>query len=188
MVYIAAFILIFLISLCQSDNQLTQTKPLLPNDTLISEGGDFALGFFSPTNSSKKLYIGIWYHGIAERTVVWVANRDNPITTPSAKLAITSNSELVLSDSQGHTLWTSNTSGGAGASAVLLNSGNFVLQSPNGTEIWQSFDHPTDTILPTTRVLMSYKAQSITRHVAWKGPSDPSTRDVSCSIDPASNF
>ncbi|CAD6262123.1 unnamed protein product [Miscanthus lutarioriparius] len=69
MVYIAAFILILLSSLCRSDNPLTQTKPLLLKDKLISEGGDFALGFFSPINSSKKLYIGIWYHRIADRTV-----------------------------------------------------------------------------------------------------------------------
>lgn len=141
MVYVRpAFILIFLSSLCQSNDQLIQTKPLLPKDTLISEGGDFALGFFSPTNSSKKLYIGIWYHSIAERTVVWVAKRDNPITTSSAKLAIINNSELVLSDSQGHALWTAtgNIGGGGGAgaaSAVLLNSGNFVLRSPNGTKV-----------------------------------------------------
>lgn len=188
MVYIhSAFILIFLSSPCQSNDQLTQTKPLLLEDTLISEGGDFALGFFSPTNSSKKLYIGIWYHRVTERTVVWVANRDNPITTPSAMLAITDNLELVLSDSQGHTLWTAtgNTSGDAGgaASAVLLNSGNFVLRLPNGTEVWQSFDHPTDTILPTMRILLSFKTQPATRLIAWKGPDDPSSGDISSGMD-----
>uniref|UniRef100_A0A804M9V6 Receptor-like serine/threonine-protein kinase n=1 Tax=Zea mays TaxID=4577 RepID=A0A804M9V6_MAIZE len=188
MVYIrSAFILIFLSSPCQSNDQLTQTKPLLLEDTLISEGGDFALGFFSPTNSSKKLYIGIWYHRVTERTVVWVANRDNPITTPSAMLAITDNLELVLSDSQGHTLWmaTGNTSGDAGgaASAVLLNSGNFVLRLPNGTEVWHSFDHPTDTILPTMRILLSFKTQPATRLIAWKGPDNPSTGDISSGMD-----
>jgi hypothetical protein len=89
MMYIPIFILIFLSSLCQSDDQLTHTKPLFPKDTLISAGGDFALGFFSPTNSSNKLYIGIWYNNVPERTVVWIANRDSPITNPtSAKLAI----------------------------------------------------------------------------------------------------
>jgi hypothetical protein len=89
MMYIPIFILIFLSSLCQSDDQLTHTKPLFPKDTLISAGGDFALAFFSPTNSSNKLYIGIWYNNVPERTVVWIANRDSPITNPtSAKLAI----------------------------------------------------------------------------------------------------
>jgi len=187
MAYLPIFVLLFMVVLCQSDDRLTPAKPLLPSEVLISDGGVFALGFFSLKNSSSS-YVGIWYNNIPERSVVWVANRDNPITTPSVKLAITSNSGLVLSDSQGHTLWTSNTNGGAEASAVLLNSGNFVLRSPNGTEIWRSFDHPTDTILPTMRVLMSYKAQSVTRFFAWKDPGDPSTGDVSCSVDPASNF
>jgi hypothetical protein len=125
--------------------------------------------------------------------VVWVANRDNPITNPSsAKLSITNNSELVLSDSQGLSIWktTNNTTReGARASAVILDSGNFVLQFPNGTYIWQSFDHPTDTVLPTMRFILSYKAQSAaTRLFAWKGPDDPSSGDFSLGMDPTSNL
>ncbi|CAN6250285.1 unnamed protein product [Urochloa humidicola] len=192
MVYTPIFILVFFTSLCQCNDQLTQEKPLFIKDMLISEGGDFALGFFSPNNSNK-FYIGIWYHNISEHTVVWVANRDSPITTPSsAKLVITNNSELVLSDSQGRSIWkTMNnaTSEGAGAFAVILNSGNFVLRLPNGTDIWQSFDHPTDTVLPTMRfILISYRTQSATRLCAWKGPDDPSTGDISFGMDPTSDL
>jgi len=125
---------------CRSDDQLTQAKPLSPGDKLISENGVFALGFFSPTNSNKSLYIGIWYHGIPEHTLVWVANRDNPATSTAAspaKLAITHNQGLVLSDTEGRrALWTTaaNITAGVGvAVAVLLNSGSFVLRSANGT-------------------------------------------------------
>ncbi|KAL6651968.1 hypothetical protein ACP70R_010893 [Stipagrostis hirtigluma subsp. patula] len=186
MAYLPVFILLLLSSFCQSDDQLTQTKPLFPGDMLISESGVFALGFFSPTTSNKSLYIGIWYHNIPNRTIVWVANRDSPITTPSsAKLAISANQELVLSDSKDHILWmtTNNaTATGAGAIAVLLNSGNFILRSPNGTDIWQSFDHPTDTILPTMRFLLAG------RLFAWKGPDDPSTGNFSSGMDPDSNL
>ncbi|CAO2036642.1 unnamed protein product [Urochloa humidicola] len=189
--YIPVFILLFLNSGCQSADRLTQAKPLFPGDVLICHGGDFALGFFSPANSSNSLYIGIWYHSISERTVVWVANRDNPITTLSSpKLTITHNSELVLSDSKGQIFWTTKnnaTAREAGAFAVLHSTGNFVLRLPKGMDIWQSFDHPTDTILPTMRFLLSYKAQVAGRLVAWKGPGDPSSGDMSCSIDPTSN-
>jgi hypothetical protein len=150
--------------------------------------GDFALGFFSPNNSNRSLYLGIWYHNIPKRTVVWVANRDSPVTNPSsAKLAITSSPEMVLSDSKGHTLWTTaNTAitGGAEAIAVLLNSGNLVLRLLNGIEVWQSFDHPTDTMLPTMRFVLSYKGQVARRLIAWKGHDDPSTGDFSYSLDP----
>uniref|UniRef100_A0A0E0DCZ1 non-specific serine/threonine protein kinase n=1 Tax=Oryza meridionalis TaxID=40149 RepID=A0A0E0DCZ1_9ORYZ len=88
------------------DDQLTQGKPLIsPSDVLVSKGGIFALGFFSTGSSNTSLFLGIWYHNIPERTYVWVANRDNPITTPSSTmLAISSSSNLVLSDSRGHTL------------------------------------------------------------------------------------
>lgn len=176
------------------------SKASLPWRHARLRGRRFALGFFCPTNfptdSNNSLYIGIWYYNIPERTVVWVANRDNPIITPSssAKLVITNGSQLVLSDSQGRSIWTTTNNAAttttatgddaAGAVAVLLDSGNFALRSSNGTDIWQSFDHPTDTILPTMRVPLRYRPQMPGRLVAWKGPDDPSTGDFSSGVDP----
>ncbi|KAM0844170.1 hypothetical protein ACQ4PT_057234 [Festuca glaucescens] len=80
------------------------------------------------------MYLGIWYNNIpGPRTVVWVANRDNPIIVPSSPmLAITNISDLVLSDSQGRTPWAvKNTIIGARGTAVLLDTGNLVLRLPN---------------------------------------------------------
>ncbi|KAG2575012.1 hypothetical protein PVAP13_7KG400100 [Panicum virgatum] len=189
------FFLLFLIlsSFCESNDQLTQANSLSPGDMLISEGRAFALGFFSPTNSSKSLYLGIWYNNIPERTIVWIANRDSPISNHSSvKLTITNSSEMVLFDSEGRSVWmtanTTTTGGADGAVAVLLDSGNFVLRLLNGTVVWQSIDHLTDTILPNTRILVSSKAQVVGRLVAWKGPDDPSSGDFSLGIDPSSNF
>ncbi|KAL6651966.1 hypothetical protein ACP70R_010891 [Stipagrostis hirtigluma subsp. patula] len=191
--YLPVLIFLLLSSFCQSDDQLTQEKPLSPGDMLISKGGIFALGFFSPTSSNKSLYIGIWYYNIVRPDPVWVANRDNPITTPSsAKLAITNNQQLVSSNSEGRTLWTTantTTTRGAGAVAVLLDTGNLVLRPRNGTEvIWQSFDHPSATIFPAMKVLLSDNGHVATRFLPWKGPADPSTGDFSGSIDPSSNL
>lgn len=133
--YIPIFFLLFLSSFCKPDDQLTQAKPLTDRDILISKSGDFALGFFSPTSSNKSFYLGIWYHSLpGPRTVVWIANRDDPIINPSSMmLKVTNNSRMVLSDSKGRVIWmaASNivTTGAAGAYAVLLNSGNFILRS-----------------------------------------------------------
>uniref|UniRef100_A0ACD5UV10 Uncharacterized protein n=1 Tax=Avena sativa TaxID=4498 RepID=A0ACD5UV10_AVESA len=190
---IPIFFLLFLISFCKADDQLTHEKPLTHRDMLVSKSGYFALGFFSATSSNKSYYLGIWYHGLpGPRTVVWVANRDNPITTPSsAVLTITTSSDLVLAASDGHNIWktaSSITAGAVRAHAVLLDSGNFVLRLPNGTDLWQSFDHPTDTILPTMNFLFSYKAKVAAQLLAWKGLDDPSSGDFSYRSDPSSPY
>ncbi|XP_044961316.1 G-type lectin S-receptor-like serine/threonine-protein kinase B120 isoform X3 [Hordeum vulgare subsp. vulgare] len=192
MACIPILILLSLSSFCKSDDQLTYAKPLASGETLVSKGGDFALGFFSPTNSNSSLYLGIWYHSIPNHTVVWIANRNKPITSSvSPKLAITNTSGLILSDSQGQTVWATNnkiTAGVTGVAAVILDTGNLVLRSSNGTVIWQSFDHPTDTLLPGMRFVLSYKNRVVGRLVAWKGPDDPSNGDFSFGLDPSSNL
>ncbi|TVT98134.1 hypothetical protein EJB05_56586, partial [Eragrostis curvula] len=187
--------LLSLVSLCISDDQLEPAKPLVfPNDKLISNNGFFALGLFSPANSSStRFYLGIWYNNVPEHTVVWVANRDNPITISSAAtLAVTNRSELVLSDTEGRIYWTTTssvtTTGGAGAIAALLNDGNLVLRSSEGAVLWQSFDHPTDTLLPGMPLRMNYRMHITQQLVSWKSPEDPSTGDFSVGGDVSSGI
>ncbi|PUZ49081.1 hypothetical protein GQ55_7G296800 [Panicum hallii var. hallii] len=191
---LTVFILLLLICLCQSDDQLTSARPLSPGDLLISKNGVFALGFFSPVGSNESLYVGIWFHGIPEhnRTIVWVANRDNPTTTASTPtLAISNSSDLVLSDSKGQTLWRTqniNAAHDSGAFLVLRDTGNLVLQLPNTSVIWQSFDHPTDTILPGMEFLLIHRGRAVARLISWRSPDDPSTGDFSFGLDPVSNL
>ncbi|KAJ9538914.1 hypothetical protein OSB04_031647 [Centaurea solstitialis] len=61
-----------------STDIITPTQPLAMNQTLISSGGVFELGFVDLGNNN--LYLGIWYREIQPRTIVWVANRDVPLT------------------------------------------------------------------------------------------------------------
>ncbi|KAF8759334.1 hypothetical protein HU200_010375 [Digitaria exilis] len=169
-------------------DRLVPGKPLSPGTTIVSEGGSFALGFFSPTNSTpSKLYLGIWYNDIPRLTVLWVANRENPaMSSPAAALSLTNTSNLVLSDAGGRVLWTTNVTGAASApaAAVLLNTGNLVIQSPNGTTLWQSFDNPTDTFLPGMNIGINYATRAGERLVSWKGPGDPSPGSFSLGLDP----
>ncbi|XP_025824722.1 G-type lectin S-receptor-like serine/threonine-protein kinase B120 isoform X3 [Panicum hallii] len=191
---LTVFILLLLICFCQSDDQLTSARPLSPGDLLISKNGVFALGFFSPVGSNESLYVGIWFHGIPKRnrTIVWVANRDNPTTTASTPtLAISNSSDLVLSDSKGQTLWRTQNIVAAhdsGAFLVLRDTGNLVLQLPNTSVIWQSFDHPTDTILPGMEFLLIHRGRAVARLISWRSPDDPSTGDFSFGLDPVSNL
>uniref|UniRef100_A0A0D9XGI1 non-specific serine/threonine protein kinase n=1 Tax=Leersia perrieri TaxID=77586 RepID=A0A0D9XGI1_9ORYZ len=175
---------------CSSDDRLVPGKPLSPDSTVVSDGGAFALGFFSPSNSTPtKLYLGIWYNDIPERTVVWVANRESPVTN-STTLSLTNSSNLVLSDADGRVHWSTNvttTTGVAGAgnvTAVLMNTGNLVVRSANGTVLWESFDHPTDSFLPSMKLGIMYRTRVSDQLVSWRGPGDPSPGSFTYGADP----
>lgn len=185
-------IFLLLLLLCAADDRLVPGKPLYPGATIISDGGSFALGFISPSNSTPaKLYLGIWYNNIPQRTVVWVANRETPAingTSASPQLSLTNSSNLILSDADGHALWRTNitiSSASTSLAAVLLDTGNLVIRSWNGTTVWQSFDHPADSYLPGMKIRSWYKTRTGVRLVSWKGPDDPLPGSFTFGTDPA---
>ncbi|XP_020526420.1 G-type lectin S-receptor-like serine/threonine-protein kinase LECRK4 [Amborella trichopoda] len=94
----------------------------------------------------NQFLIGIWFHKIPEKTLVWAANRDKPVEIGS-KIRFTNDGELLFIDSHGHLYWIYNGTTGA-TSASMLDTGNFVLVDPLSRILWQSFDYPTDTLLP----------------------------------------
>jgi hypothetical protein len=63
-------------------------------ETIVSKGGTFELGFFKPGTSSK-IYLGIWYKRFHEE-IVWVANRENPLSLSSSRLYLSENGNLLL--------------------------------------------------------------------------------------------
>ncbi|KAG6487586.1 hypothetical protein ZIOFF_056174 [Zingiber officinale] len=44
-----------------SGDSMTPNNSLIDGNTLISAGGVFQLGFFSPNQDSENGYLGIWY-------------------------------------------------------------------------------------------------------------------------------
>ncbi|KAL5223371.1 hypothetical protein ABZP36_028084 [Zizania latifolia] len=183
------------IHLFASDNRLVPGMPLSPGSTIVSDDGTFALGFFSPSNPKKHYYVGIWYNNIPKFTVVWVANRAMPITDPSsAVLALTRSSNLALSDGNGRVLWTTAKSSinisssldtTVSTEAMLDNTGNFILRTlTNSAILWQSFDHPTDTLLPGMNLRLSHKTHPQQRLTSWKSIQDPSPGAFSYGADP----
>ncbi|KAJ8549674.1 hypothetical protein K7X08_033381 [Anisodus acutangulus] len=174
----------------------TRSNTLLPGqslsfsaaDTLVSKQGKFELGFFCPGNC-EKLFIGIWYKNIPTKTVVWIANRDNPIHPPfnNSHLEL-SDGNLQLLDARTQRVWDSNlsTSSEYANRAVLLDSGNFVLT--NGIEIqWQSFDYPTDTWLPGARIGFDETENKLQKLISWRNMNDPATGNYSLQLDPNQN-
>ncbi|KAK2965646.1 hypothetical protein RJ640_000415 [Escallonia rubra] len=80
--------------------------------------------------------------------VVWSANRDRPVME-NATLDFTDWGDLILKDADGILVWHTNTSG---TRLMLTTAGNLMLVDDKDTAIWQSFDHPTDTWLPSQNI------------------------------------
>ncbi|KAF7149666.1 hypothetical protein RHSIM_Rhsim02G0065400 [Rhododendron simsii] len=80
-----------------------------------------------------------------------MANRDSPINGTSGVLSLNPDGKFVIYDNtQNRTNWHTNVSA-VSYSAQLLDSRSLVLfrgDSGSGDVVWQSFDHPTNTVLP----------------------------------------
>ncbi|KAL5555692.1 hypothetical protein UlMin_037928 [Ulmus minor] len=130
-------------------SNITRGSSLTPagNSSWLSNSGLYAFGFYREGNGYS---VGIFLAGIPEKTVVWTANRDRPVVTSNASLLFTGEGKLVLQSTQDQ--YYIGDSLQPASSASMLDSGNFVLYDSRGSTIWQSFDNPTDTLLPTQRL------------------------------------
>ncbi|KAL4610522.1 hypothetical protein ACB092_08G056200 [Castanea dentata] len=112
----------------------------------LSFSGQFAFGFYPQGNG---FMVGIWLMGTDNnKTVVWTANRDDSPVTSNSTLDLTRDGKLHLrADEQGVEKLISSEATESASSACMLDNGNFVLYNKNDSIIWESFSHPTDTIL-----------------------------------------
>ncbi|XP_070037522.1 G-type lectin S-receptor-like serine/threonine-protein kinase SD2-5 [Nicotiana tomentosiformis] len=78
--------------------------------------------------------------------LVWSANRNHPVKA-NATLQLGRDGNLVLADSDGTLVWSTNTTGKPVSGLNLTEMGNLVLFDKRNRAIWQSFDHPTDSLL-----------------------------------------
>ncbi|KAK8498323.1 hypothetical protein V6N12_024986 [Hibiscus sabdariffa] len=157
------------------------------DQVIVSAGNIFALGFFSPGSSTNR-YVGIWYYQIPVKTVVWVANRDNPINDTSGILRIDARGNLALfQGNQTLPVWSTNISiAGAGSTfAQIQDSGNLVLiQRNNGNAVlWQSFGYPTNTWLSYMKVGFNLRTGLNQSYTSWKSPDDPGVGNISFTMN-----
>ncbi|KAJ6827377.1 putative G-type lectin S-receptor-like serine/threonine-protein kinase B120 [Iris pallida] len=167
------------------NSTLTQGQTIKDGDTMLSPGGRFELGFFSPGNSTSR-YVGVLYHNVSTQSVVWVANRDAPLATSDGSIAIGRDGNLLVLDGEGGTVWSTNVSTATTneTRATIRDSGQLVVSSGDGTAIWDSFEHPTDSFLPGMKVSVNTKTGQRTVLTSWKSPNDPSVGKYSLGLDP----
>ncbi|RVW25578.1 Receptor-like serine/threonine-protein kinase SD1-8 [Vitis vinifera] len=162
---------------------------LRDGEILTSAGGSFELGFFRPDNSSRR-YLGMWYKKVSIRTVVWVANRETPLTDSSGVLKVTDQGTLAVLNGTNTILWSSNSSRSArNPTAQILESGNLVMKDGNDDNpenfLWQSFDYPCNTLLPGMK-LGRNTVTGLDRYLsAWKSADDPSKGDFTYRLHPS---
>ncbi|KAG5525252.1 hypothetical protein RHGRI_031805 [Rhododendron griersonianum] len=107
------------IRFCTSIDTLTPTQFIKDGDVLVSSGETFALGFFSPGNSSRRR-------------------------------------NLVL----------------------------FQGDRGSGGVVWQSFDHPTNTLLPNMKLGLDRRTGLEWFLTSWKSRDDPGTGEYSYRVEP----
>ncbi|KAK6918932.1 Bulb-type lectin domain [Dillenia turbinata] len=177
-----------LFPVCTFGDRIVPGKSLTPNQTIVSAGGTFALGFFTPGNSSKS-FVGIWYNDISQQTVIWVANREYPLAqNPENSFTVGSDGNFVVFDGEGNAVWSSNVStfnfAHNNTVGTLLDSGNLVLRVDNDENIlWQSFDHLCDNFLPGMKMSLNKKTHLQTKITSWVDEENPQPGMFSYAID-----
>ncbi|CAL5341838.1 unnamed protein product [Camellia sinensis] len=150
----------FIIS--EAVDTITTTQLIRDNETIVSSGGSFELGFFSPGKT--------------------------PIANASGVLKITNPGILVLFHGTSNMIWSSNTSRSVqNPIAQLLDSGNFVVRNANDDNpqnfLWQSFDYPGDTLLPDMKLGRNLLTGLDWYLSSWESINDPAQGDYTFRMD-----
>ncbi|KAH7571808.1 hypothetical protein JRO89_XS04G0147600 [Xanthoceras sorbifolium] len=179
---------------------LKQGQQLHDWEQLISAEGVFRLGFFSLDSNSVVFgsfaprYIGIWFDRIPIYPV-WVANPKNPIPDSSGVLTVDSDDMLkiayrgqppmaISSNNQATKIFSN-----SNVTATLLDSGNLVLREVGvdgitGPVLWQSFDYPSNMLLPEMKLGMNLKTGHEWYLSSWLSDKVPSPGAFKLGLDP----
>ncbi|KAM0830691.1 hypothetical protein ACQ4PT_066026 [Festuca glaucescens] len=181
-----------------ANDTLAVGQVLAVGDKLVSSNRKFALGFFQSgastitskftnTTSTANWYLGIWFNQIPVFTSVWVANRDAPIADNpklnlTTHLKISSDGNLVIVRDE-VVIWSTHVTNNSRirpsintttTSVVLMNTGSLVLTlSSSDQALWESFDYPTDVVLPSAKFGWNKVTRLNRRVISKKSTVDP---------------
>lgn len=118
-------------------------------DILISPNRVFSAGFYEVGENA--FCFSVWYTEEKD-TIVWMANRDYPVNGKHSRLVLLKSGNLELTDA-GESIWSTQIDSKYASVQLQLeleDKGNLVLHTLEGQVQfpWQSFDSPTNTLLP----------------------------------------
>ncbi|KAF8038824.1 hypothetical protein BT93_B1387 [Corymbia citriodora subsp. variegata] len=175
---------------CIGGDVITASEYIRDSGSIISSGGLYRLGFFSPNGTTNR-YVGIWHNKIPAYNVFWVANREKPVLDSSGVMTISDDGNLVIMNGKKDVLWSSNVyTSGANTKAQLSDTGNLILfkQSSNMTDdkemVWESFRNMSDAFMAKMKLSTNVRTKEKQVLTSWKSPSDPSIGSFSISLEP----
>ncbi|KAL9828905.1 putative protein kinase RLK-Pelle-DLSV family [Arabidopsis thaliana] len=184
-------------SCCETDT-LLQGQYLKDGQELVSTFNIFKVKFFNFENSSN-WYLGIWYnnfylsggnkkYGDIKDKAVWIANRNNPVLGRSGSLTVDSLGRLRILRGASSLLELSSTETTGNTTLKLLDSGNLQLQEMDSDGsmmriLWQSFDYPTDTLLPGMKLGFNVKNGKRWELTSWLGDTLPAPGSLVFGMD-----
>eukprot|EP00261_Vitis_vinifera_P031311 XP_019072554.1 PREDICTED: G-type lectin S-receptor-like serine/threonine-protein kinase At2g19130 [Vitis vinifera] len=136
---------------------ILQGQSVTASQTIVSAGGTFELEVFSPGNSNKYYFIFDSDHYCRRQSYDFGRENFYKVTSIS---------------SDGNT------------NATLLDSGNFVLRNGKSSVLLQSFDDPSDTLLPGMKLGYDRGNGKKWSLVSWRSVEDPSPGGFSMELDP----
>ncbi|XP_038711034.1 uncharacterized protein LOC120005476 [Tripterygium wilfordii] len=184
LIYLFVYVFcLFFLELAAAIDTMKSSQFINDSETIISTGGSFELGFFSPVNTTNR-YVGIWSKDKFRADVVWVANRDKPLKDLTGIVTMSADGNLVVLNGQKEIIWSSNVSNATNSSsAQLLETGNLVLRDNiSGKNLWESFQNPSNTFLAGMEISTNSRTGKKVQLTSWKSPSDPSMGSFSCGI------
>uniref|UniRef100_M8C0P3 Receptor-like serine/threonine-protein kinase n=1 Tax=Aegilops tauschii TaxID=37682 RepID=M8C0P3_AEGTA len=152
---------------------------------LVSPDATFSCGFLPAVDVDNAFYFSLWFTAATDRTAVWTANPGAPVNGRISRVSFGADGKLALADANGTTVWDSKAAGNKYFTVSLLDTGNLRVGDPStGRAVWQSFEWPTDTLLPSqaltkdTKLVAGYYAlyydnDNVLR-LLYDGPEVPS--------------
>ncbi|KAK1391216.1 Receptor-like serine/threonine-protein kinase [Heracleum sosnowskyi] len=178
--------LLSIITFSSAADSIAAAQTLSDGQTIVSARGEFEMGFFSTKGNPKNRFFGVWYKKISNGTIIWVANRESPISNTSGVVKVSSRGIVVSINQSTDSIWTSNSSRSVkNPVAQLLDTGNLVFRDANEQQnfAWQSFDHPVDNFLPGMKFGYDLATGADRYFLPWKNEDDPAPGNYIHRVD-----